>query len=157
LRILTEVLQGSVFVEFADYKSVEAFLHADPKPTWNGEELLIMSKEAYCDMKIKEKGLTGKAAVIRKQNIAGPGRKGFNAFAEMKKDANDKGKGKGKDQNDKKKPDIFLEFMGNKIKVHEEEDGGSVKEEDVPLVKGASLKFEGCGEGMSFDDIKVGS
>ena len=36
--------QGSVFVEFADFKSVGAFLDADPKPTWNGEELLIMSK-----------------------------------------------------------------------------------------------------------------
>ena len=36
--------QGSVFVEFADYKSVEAFLNADPKPSWNGEELLIMTK-----------------------------------------------------------------------------------------------------------------
>ena len=36
--------QGSVFVEFTDFKSVGAFLNADPKPTWNGEELLIMSK-----------------------------------------------------------------------------------------------------------------
>ena len=36
--------QGSVFAEFADFKSVSAFLNADPKPTWNGEELLIMSK-----------------------------------------------------------------------------------------------------------------
>lgn len=36
--------QGSVFVEFADFSSVEAFLKADPKPTWEGKELLIMSK-----------------------------------------------------------------------------------------------------------------
>lgn len=36
--------QNSVFVEFADFKSVEAFLKADPKPTWDGKELLIMSK-----------------------------------------------------------------------------------------------------------------
>ena len=36
--------QGSVFAEFADFKSVEAFLSADPKPTWEGAELLIMSK-----------------------------------------------------------------------------------------------------------------
>ena len=33
-----------MFAEFADFKSVEAFLSADPKPTWEGEELLIMSK-----------------------------------------------------------------------------------------------------------------
>ena len=39
-----DVVQGSVFVEFADFKSVEAFLNADPKPAWDGKELLIMSK-----------------------------------------------------------------------------------------------------------------
>ena len=33
-----------MFAEFADFKSVSAFLEADPKPTWEGEELLIMSK-----------------------------------------------------------------------------------------------------------------
>ena len=37
-------LQGSVFVEFTDASSVDAFLNADPKPSWNGEELLIMTK-----------------------------------------------------------------------------------------------------------------
>ncbi len=36
--------QGSVFVEFSDFKSVDAFLNADPKPAWNGEDLLIMTK-----------------------------------------------------------------------------------------------------------------
>lgn len=36
--------QGSVFVEFDDMSSVESFLNADPKPTWEGKELLIMSK-----------------------------------------------------------------------------------------------------------------
>ena len=39
-----DAAQGSVFVEFADFKSVEAFLNADPKPAWDGKELLIMSK-----------------------------------------------------------------------------------------------------------------
>ncbi|OBZ74753.1 La [Grifola frondosa] len=98
---------------------------------------------------IKEKGLTGKAAVIRKQNIAGPGRKGFNAFKEMdQKDGDKKGKGK-----DKPKPEIWLEFLGNKIRVHEE-DGGSLKPEDIPFVKGASLRFDGAGEDVSFDEIK---
>jgi hypothetical protein len=41
IRIYTK---GSVFVEFADSSSADAFLKADPKPSWNGEELLIMSK-----------------------------------------------------------------------------------------------------------------
>jgi lupus La protein len=36
--------QGSVFVEFEDFDSVDTFLKADPPPEWNGEKLLIMSK-----------------------------------------------------------------------------------------------------------------
>ena len=41
---LNEPKQGSVFVEFDDMSAVEKFLNADPKPTWEGKELLIMSK-----------------------------------------------------------------------------------------------------------------
>lgn len=33
-----------MFVEFDDMSSVDKFLNADPKPTWDGQELLIMSK-----------------------------------------------------------------------------------------------------------------
>lgn len=36
--------KGSVFAEFADFDTVDKFLKADPKPTWEGKELLIMSK-----------------------------------------------------------------------------------------------------------------
>ena len=42
-RILTYV-QGSVFVEFSDFSTVEKFLKEDAKPTWNGTELVTMSK-----------------------------------------------------------------------------------------------------------------
>ena len=118
-------------------------------------------REAYCEMKIKEKGLTGKAADLRKQNFGGSGRKGFNAFREMaelakggsgqggkdKDNSNSNNKGKGK-------PEVYLEFLGTRIRVHEE-DGGSVKPEDVPAVRGAALRFEGAGEDVSFDEIKV--
>ena len=45
--------QGSVFVEFADFKSVNDFLNADPKPSWKGEDLLIMTKW----IKLKNVGL----------------------------------------------------------------------------------------------------
>jgi lupus La protein len=45
-------------------------------------------------MKIKEKGLTGKSAQFRRENMAGPGRKGFNAFREMAKGKDGKGEGK---------------------------------------------------------------
>ncbi|OJA15769.1 hypothetical protein AZE42_10620, partial [Rhizopogon vesiculosus] len=138
--------KGSVFVEFDDIKTVEAFLNADPKPSWDSAELLIMSKGAYCDMKIKEKGLTGKTAEMRKDSIAS--RKGFNAFKEME----DEKKGKGKGQKGAK-PEIWLEFMGSKIRV-QEEDGGSVKTEEVPYIKGATLKFTGCGGDANFTEMK---
>jgi hypothetical protein len=41
--IITYV-QGSVFVEFSDFSTVEKFLKEDSKPTWNGTELITMSK-----------------------------------------------------------------------------------------------------------------
>ena len=100
-------------------------------------------------MKIKEKGLTGKAANLRKESLAGPGRKGFNAFKEMAKGADGKQGGKGK-----AKPEVWLEFLGQRIRVYDE-DGGSVKTEDVPFVKGATLKFDGVEGDVSFDEIKV--
>ncbi len=106
-------------------------------------------REAYCEMKIKEKGLTGKSAVLRKETMA-QGKKGFNAFREMAA-ANGKGKDKGKE---KAKPEVWLDFLGNRIRVYDE-DGGKIKEEDVPYVKGASLKFEGVEGDVSFDEIKV--
>lgn len=140
--------KGSVFVEFAEMKSAEAFLSADPKPSWDGAELLIMSKEAYCDMKIKEKGLTGKTAEMRKDSMAS--RKGFNAFQEMQ----DEKKGKGQKGKDKPNPEVWLEFMGSKIRV-QEEDGGSVKSENVPYIKGATMKFTGCGGDANFTEMKT--
>ena len=103
-------------------------------------------------MKIKEKGLTGKAAVLRKETMA-QGKKGFNAFKEM---AAANGKGKDSKGKEKAKPEVWLDFLGNRIRVYEE-DGGTIKEEDVPYVKGASLKFEGVEGDVSFDEIKVSS
>ena len=68
---------------------------------------------------------------------------------------NGKGKGKGK-QAEKPKPEIYLQFMGSKLLVHEDEDGvGSVKEEDVEHVKGATLKFEGWEGEVLYKGLKV--
>jgi lupus La protein len=99
-------------------------------------------------MKIKEKGLTGKTADMRKESIAS--RKGFNAFKEME----DEKKGKGQKSKDHAKREIWLEFMGSKIRV-QEEDGGSVKSEEIPYIKGATLKFTGCGGDANFTEMKV--
>lgn len=102
-------------------------------------------------MKIKEKGLSGKAAQIKRETISTNTRK-FNAFRNMASASKEKEKEK-----EKAKPpkEIYLEFMGTKIKVHTEDGVGTVKDEDIPYVKGASMKFEGCGGELSFADIKV--
>lgn len=143
----TKAFKGSVFTEFLDFKSVEAFLNADPKPSWDGKELLIMSKEAYVEMKIKEKGLKGKAAVVKRDHIT---RKGFNAFREMRLAAGGK---EGKKEPEKAPSEIFVSFLGKNLRVLDE-DGGSVAPEDVPRVRGSALRFTGCGGEVSFDSIK---
>ena len=159
------MLQSSVFVEFTEPAGVDAFLMATPKPTWEGKELLIMTKcvrnssyfahnsrphrEEYCDLKIKEKGLSGKAADKKHDQI---NQKRFNAFRlKENKGLRDNG------SSEQPKKDVYLEFMGTKLFVHQDESGnGSVKEEEVPYVKGATLKFDGCGEGnIPWADIKV--
>ena len=156
--------KGSVFVEFTDFETVEKFLTADPKPTWEGNGLLLMSKcvfcsfnagrfleyiirEAYCEMKIKEKGLTGRSAAVRKESIA---RRGFNAFHEMAKPKNSPSS-----STKPEKPEIKLDFMGSKVLVQVEDGVGSVNKEDVPFVQGATLKFEGDVGDVSFNQIKV--
>lgn len=113
-------------------------------------DYFVDNREAYCDMKIKEKGLTGKTADLRKDSISS--RKGFNAFREMENPSRSKSNGKSKE-----KPEIFLEFMGEKIRVYDDnEDGiGCVKTEDVPFIKGATLKFTGCGGDANFTEMKA--
>jgi lupus La protein len=144
---MSDLTQGSVFTEFLDYKSVGVFLNADPKPSWDGKELLIMSKEAYVEMKIKEKGLKGRAAVVKRDHIT---RKGFDAFREMRLAAGGK---EGKKETEKTPPEIFVSFLGKKLRVLDE-DGGSIAPEEVPRVRGSALRFTGCGGEVSFDDIK---
>lgn len=104
-------------------------------------------------MKINEKGLTGKAADMRRQSLAGTGRKGFNAFKEMAAQKGDKGKKKA-GAKDAPKRQVVLEFLGQKLPVYEENEG-SIKEEEFTFVKGASLRFDGVDGEVSFDEIKV--
>lgn len=103
-------------------------------------------------MKIKEKGLTGKTANNRKEMMSTA--RGFNAFREMAR-AKSTPKTIG-EKSDEPKKDVFLEFMGTKILIQQDEEGnGSVKAEDVPFVKGATLKFDGCGGDVTWSEIKV--
>ncbi len=111
-----------------------------------------LPREAYCEMKIKEKGITGKQANVRReQTRSNVSIKGFSAFKEMER------QGKLAATKDKPKPEIFLEFMGHKIRVYEENEG-SIKDEDVPHVKGSVLKFTGLeGTALDMQDVKVRS
>jgi len=36
--------KGSIFTEFTDFETVDKFVNADPRPTWEGKELLVMTK-----------------------------------------------------------------------------------------------------------------
>lgn len=94
-------------------------------------------------MKIKEKGLTGKA--IKRDNFNG-GHRTFDAFREMKKvDAKSKPAEK----------EVILEFMGTRLRIQ----GSSateahVDENEVPRINHTTLRFTGCGGECPFDDVK---
>jgi lupus La protein len=49
-----KTFKGSVFVEFDSEETAQKFLESDPKPTYNGKELQIMSKKEYCDKKVED-------------------------------------------------------------------------------------------------------
>jgi lupus La protein len=46
--------KGSVFVEFETEELQKEFLDLEEKPKWNGQDLLYMSKRAYCEMKLDD-------------------------------------------------------------------------------------------------------
>ena len=100
-------------------------------------------------MKIKEKGLTGRGANHRRDLITS---RKFNAFREMEKDKKDAGK----KQTEKAKQDVYLEFLGHKLLIKEDEEGnGIINSEDIPYVKGVTLKFQGCGGDITWSQIKA--
>lgn len=49
-----KIFKRSVFVEFANEELAEKFLNLDPKPTYKGKDLLIMSKKQYCEQKVED-------------------------------------------------------------------------------------------------------
>lgn len=50
----TKNFKGSVFVEFETEELATKFLEQDPKPKFQGKDLLIMSKKEYCDKKVED-------------------------------------------------------------------------------------------------------
>ena len=102
-------------------------------------------------MKIKEKGLTGKSANHRRDMISA---KKFDAFKEMAKAKTSPQKG----SEGEEKKDVFLEFLGHKILITQDEEGnGVIDDKDIPFVKGVTLKFDGCGGDVAWAEIKVNS
>ncbi|CAE6477632.1 unnamed protein product [Rhizoctonia solani] len=143
-RTEQKVFKNSVFVEFDDFSSVKAFLEADPKPSFEGTELLTMSKEAYCTMKIKEKGLDKKGVTARTHSGTGGagGRKQFDAFQQPSG---------GK----KEKEAVVVKFHGKEYPLDGE---GKVKVpiEEFEFEKGSAIKFTGAGsEDAKFGEIKA--
>ncbi|KAK4155812.1 hypothetical protein C8A00DRAFT_13190 [Chaetomidium leptoderma] len=53
-RTAEDLFKGSVFVEFETPDEADAFTKLDPKPTWQGNELLIMKKREYLDEKNRQ-------------------------------------------------------------------------------------------------------
>ncbi|KAG9079729.1 hypothetical protein FS749_008289 [Ceratobasidium sp. UAMH 11750] len=145
-----KVFKNSVFVEFASFDSVKRFLEADPKPTFDDTELVTMSKEAYCTMKIKEKGLDKKGITPRTHSGSGGagGRRQFDAF-QLKDGVIPEGKKK------PEKEPVTVTFHGKTYNVNSE---GKV---DIALdafeyVKGSAIKFTGAGsDEPKFGEIKI--
>jgi lupus La protein len=153
--LTSKTQKGSVFVEFDSPETAKTFLSLDPKPQWKDSDLIVYSKEDYCEMKIKEKGLTGRAADFRRKGILGNplGRKSFNAFREMNtKDG--KGKGTIKDAK-KEKPEVWLDFMGKRVRVYDEDGKGCIREDEYETVPKATLKVGGLKGDCQWTDIKV--
>ncbi|KAJ1300664.1 hypothetical protein OPQ81_002312 [Rhizoctonia solani] len=142
-RTEQKVFKNSVFVEFADFASVKAFLEADPKPAFQGQELLTMTKEAYCTMKIKEKGLDKKGVTPRTHSGTGGagGRKQFDAFQQQPG---------GKE----KKEAVVVKFQGKEYTL-DGEGKAQVPIEEFEFEKGSAIKFTGAGsEDPKFGEIK---
>jgi len=53
-RTAEDLFKGSVFVEFSTVEEADAFVNLDPKPTWQGNDLLIMKKKDYLDEKNRQ-------------------------------------------------------------------------------------------------------
>jgi lupus La protein len=81
-RTEDKLFKGSVFVEFTTEEAAQDFLKLDPKPTWEGHDLLIMSKKAYCE---------GKEQLIKEGKIQ-PSTAPRDKFWEGKNGSNDRGR-----------------------------------------------------------------
>ena len=53
------------------------------------------------------------------------------------------------------KRDVYLEFLGHRLIKQDEEGNGTIDAEDIPYVKGVTLKFDGCGGDVTWSEINT--
>lgn len=70
-RADNKVFKRSVFVEFADEATQQAFLALEPKPKWKGNDLLIKSKAEYVEGKLADIA-AGKVIPRERREASGP-------------------------------------------------------------------------------------
>ncbi|KAF8335925.1 uncharacterized protein EI90DRAFT_3120172 [Cantharellus anzutake] len=145
--------KGSVFVEFSEQVSATAFLEApESEKRWNGDSLLTYSKENYCLMKMKEKGIKGSVESLRHQpNLPSrpAGQRRFDAFALM---AEQETNNKNKSAKQQTTPQVVVTLGSESMKV---EANGTVLPENIKYPPNSAIKFSGAGPNKAkFDEIK---
>ncbi|KZT59572.1 hypothetical protein CALCODRAFT_481462 [Calocera cornea HHB12733] len=152
----TKAFKSSVFVEWVDLSAANKFLALDPKPQWKGTELVIMSKKAYCDMKIAEKGIDVTKEPLKRGARGGSVLDGdeqrkasdFNGWKIINRQRRDE-----KAKKDADRPEVYIDLEGEKVKLSK--DGKvEVKELEGKYKKGVLMAFEGAGGSVPWGDIK---
>lgn len=131
--------KNSVFVEFDNVDDAKRFLELPQEQRKYGDtELLTMSKEAYVEMKCKEKGIT--PGSNKKQ-----GKGHFNAFKEENKKTRDA---------EKADRPLTMMLMGKEIEINKE--NGQFDESLLQFTSGSVLNWsaESSLGDMVFRDIK---
>ncbi|KZV83536.1 hypothetical protein EXIGLDRAFT_683679 [Exidia glandulosa HHB12029] len=139
--------KGSVWVEFPSAVEMNKFVTMEPKPTWKENALIISSKEQYYAQKFAKRGFSESYLdEMRKCNAMD---RCFNTFYAFRTVGKSKNPAKGS-----YKRDLFIEFMGQKLRVWrlgegvDAPEGGPklnpdewqfVKRKDVHHVKSATL------------------
>lgn len=160
-----KTFKGSVFVEFASMDDVQKILKRVQDgeqiryKSANAEPLQIMSKDDYCQMKMKEKGIDPSTALRGGGKTKGinpinrPGK--FNAFEEMEKERQGSHASqsvKCKEPSKPKRSDpLKFEFNGKTLVTRED---GTVDPGAVEFPEKSVIAFSNAGEGGNWKDLK---
>lgn len=90
-RTNDDLFKGSVFAEFESAEVADAFVKLDPPPTWKGNELLIMKKLDYLEMKNRQ----------IKEGLIEPNTNRRPTFFEGKERGGGRGRGRGRGRDDR--------------------------------------------------------